>query len=178
NVNIDPSDLTRLQSINVAQVGGAAEPTTRIGISANLQSSQPLSAQLGSYNSATNSMAMYDPDLGVGVRPDFSMQVPVSDSKGGKRTIEIDFLRSATPNQWYAEVRAVPAGDVTTGAGLTNGQLATGTVAFTQDGRLDPANTTLFPDANNPTLTFGASNDPAPAAGRANWASTLGINGQ
>jgi flagellar hook protein FlgE len=178
NINLDPSDLTRLQSINVSQVGGAAEPTTRIGVSANLQSSQPLSAQLGTYNAATNSMAMYDPDAGTGVRPDFSMQVPVSDSKGGKRTIEIDFLRSATPNQWYAEIRAVPASDVVTGAGLTNGQLATGIVAFTQDGRLDAANTTLFPDPNNPSLTFGASSDGPPGAGQANWAAALGINGQ
>jgi flagellar hook protein FlgE len=177
-INSDPSDLTRLQSINVSQVGGAAEPTTRIGISANLQSSQPLSAQLGAYNATTNSMAMYDPDAGTGVRPDFSMQVPVSDSKGGKRTVQVDFLRSATPNQWYAEVRAVPAGDVVSGAGLANGQLAIGTVAFTQDGRLDATATTLFADPLNPTLTFGASDAAAPGAGQTNWAAGLGIDGQ
>jgi flagellar hook protein FlgE len=178
NINIDPSDLSRLSSINVAQVGGAAEPTTRVGLSANLQSSQPLSAQLGAYDPATNSMAMYDPDLGTGVRPDFSMQVPVSDSKGGKRTIEIDFLRSATPNQWLAEVRAVPASDVVDGTGLSNGQLAVGTVAFTQDGRLDTANTTLFANPSDPTITFGPSNAAAPAAGAVNWAAGLGIDGQ
>ena len=131
-ITTDPSDLTRLSSINVSAVGGAAEPTSRVTLSANLQSSQAQSAQLGTYNAATNSMAMYDPDLGTGVRPDFSMQIPVSDSKGGKRTIQIDFLKSATPNQWLAEVRAVPATDVTTGTGLANGQLAVGTVAFTQ----------------------------------------------
>ena len=178
NINSDPSDLTRLRSINVSQVGGAAEPTTRIDLSANLQSSQPLSAQLGVYNPATNSMAMYNPDLGVGVRPDFSMQVPVSDSKGGKRTIQIDFLKSSVPNQWNAEVRAVPATDVVTGTGLANGQLAVGTIAFTQDGRLDTANTTLFPDPQNPTLTFGASSAAAPGAGLANWGAGLGIAGQ
>jgi len=91
---------------------------------------------VGLYDPATNSMAMYDPDLGTGVRPDFSIQVPVSDSKGGKRTIQIDFLKSANPNEWYAEIRAVPASDVITGAGLSNGQLATGLVVFTPDGRL------------------------------------------
>lgn len=178
NINTDPSDLTRLTSINVSQVGGAAEPTTRVDISANLQSSQALSAQLGTYDPATNSMAMYDASLGVGVRPDFSMQMPISDSKGGKRTIEVDFLKSATPNEWYAEIRAVPASDVVTGTGLTNGQLAIGTVAFTQDGRLDTTATTLFADPNNPTLTFGDSSAAVPGPGLANWASSLGIAGQ
>lgn len=178
SINTDPSDLTRLTSINVSAVGGAAEPTTRVTLSANLQSSQALSAQLGTYDPALNSMAMYDPDLGVGVRPDFSMQVPVSDSKGGKRTIQIDFLKSATPNQWLAEIRAVPATDVVTGAGLANGQLAIGTVAFTQDGRLDPTNTTLFADPLNPSLSFGASDAAAPGPGVINWGVALGIAGQ
>ncbi len=33
----NPSALTSLQSINVSQVGGAVEPTTTIGINANLE---------------------------------------------------------------------------------------------------------------------------------------------
>ncbi|MFZ5668921.1 MAG: flagellar hook-basal body complex protein [Pseudomonadota bacterium] len=177
-ITTDPSDITRLQSINVSSVGGAAEPTTRAAINANLQSSQGLSADLGVYDASTNSMAMYDPDLGVGVRPDFSIQVPVSDSKGGKRTVQIDFLKSANPNEWYAEVRAVPATDVETGTGLTNGQLATGLVVFTPDGRLDSTATTLFPDPDNPVLTFGASADAAPGAGAFKWADSIGAAGQ
>lgn len=177
-ITTDPSDITRLRSINVSSVGGAAEQTTRAQINANLQSSQELSADLGVYNVATNSMAMYDPDLGTGVRPDFSVQVPVSDSKGGKRTVQVDFLKTANPNEWYAEVRAVPAGDVVTGTGLSNGQLATGLVKFTPDGRLDSAGTTLFPDPDNPLLTFGASADAAPGAGAFKWATGLGVGGQ
>ncbi|MCE3290274.1 MAG: transposase [Caulobacter sp.] len=176
-ITTDPSDLSRLASINVSNVGGAAEPTTRIAVSANLKSSQATSAQLGSYNAATNSMAMYDADLGTGVKPDFSIQVPVSDSKGGKRTVQVDFLKSATPNQWYAEIRAVPASDVVTGAGLTNGQLKTGIVAFTPDGRMDTDATTLI-DPDNPILSFGASADGAPGAGEVNWAAGLGIDTQ
>jgi flagellar hook protein FlgE len=178
DIPVDPSDLSRLRSVNVGSVGGTADPTTRVAISANLKSSQSLSADLGVYNAATNSMAMYDPDAGTGVKPDFEMQVPVSDSKGGKRTIAVSFLKSATPNQWYAEVRAVPASDVTVGAPLTNGQMATGVIAFTPDGRLDLANTTLFADPTNPSLTFGASADPAPGAGAVNWATALGVDGQ
>jgi flagellar hook protein FlgE len=108
---------------------------------------------------------------------DFSVQIPVSDSKGGKRTVQIDYLKSDVPNQWYAEIRAVPAGDVVTGTGLTNGQLKTGIVAFTADGRLDTAATTLL-DPDNPVLTFGASADGAPAAGGVNWATGLGVDNQ
>jgi flagellar hook protein FlgE len=178
NFNTDPSDMSRLQAINVGSVGGAAEPTTRVGVSANLHSSQPVSAAVATYNTLTNSMAMYDPATSAGVKPDFSLQVPISDSKGGKRTIEIDFLKSATPNQWYAEIRAVPAGDVVDGAGLANGQIRTGIVAFTADGRLDPANTTLFANPNAPEISFGASAAGAPAAGAVNWASGLGIAAQ
>jgi len=178
NFNTDPSDMSRLQAINVGSVGGAAEPTTRVGVSANLHSSQPVSAAVATYNTLTNSMAMYDPATSAGVKPDFSLQVPISDSKGGKRTIEIDFLKSATPNQWYAEIRAVPAGDVVDGAGLANGQIRTGIVAFTADGRLDPINTTLFANPNAPEISFGASAAGAPAAGAVNWASGLGIAAQ
>jgi flagellar hook protein FlgE len=183
NINTDPSDLTKLQSINVSQVGGAADLTTQIGINANLKSSQAVSAAAtgaaqaippaGSYDPVANSMAMYDGNNATGVKPDYSVQVPISDSKGGKRTVQLDFLKSATPNQWYAEIVAVPASDVVDGAGLANGQIRSGIVAFTADGKLDTVNTTLFP-AGNASITFGPSN----AAGAVNWAASLGIDTQ
>src|SRR5690606_2830597 len=147
NINADPSDLNRLRTINVGSVGGTAEPTTRVQLNANLRSSQAVSAEAtdaaavppgaNAYDPVTNSMAMWDAETGAGVKPDFELTIPVSDSKGGQRTIAISFLKSTVPNQWYAEVRAIPASDVVTGAGLANGQLKTGLVAFTQDGRLD-----------------------------------------
>ncbi|WP_296815051.1 flagellar hook protein FlgE [Brevundimonas sp.] len=180
-IAVDPSDLSRLGSINVGAVGGAAEPTTRVSLNANLLSSQPTSDELAAYDPLTNSMAMYDAETGDGVRPDFELQVPISDSKGGKRTIAISFLKSDVPNQWYAEVRAIPASDVVSGAGLANGQIRTGIVAFTQDGRLDVEAMqalgagALFPDPENATLTFGASDSGAPAAGQVAWASGLGV---
>ncbi len=173
----DPSDLTRLKAINVSSVGGTAERTTRIQVNANLQSSQLVSTEEATYNPATNSMAQYDADAGTGVKPDFSMQIPVSDSKGGKRTIQVDFLKSDVANQWHAEIRAVPADSVVCGPGLADGQLKTGTIAFLPDGRLDAANTTLL-DANNPMISFGASAGGAPGAGEVNWAAGLGVDAQ
>ena len=96
-------------------MGGTAEPTTRVQLNANIKSSQAVSAEAtdaaaappgaNAYDPVTNSMAMWDPETGDGVKPDFELTIPVSDSKGGKRTIQVDFLRSATPNQWHAEVR-------------------------------------------------------------------------
>ncbi|MDP2116778.1 MAG: flagellar hook protein FlgE [Brevundimonas sp.] len=194
NIATDPSDLNRLRTINVGSVGGTAEPTTRIQLNANVRSSQLVSAEAtdaaavppgpNAYDPAANSMAMWNAETGAGVKPDFELTIPVSDSKGGQRTVALSFLKSTVPNQWYAEVRAIPASDVVTGAGLTNGQLRTGLVAFTQDGRLDVqamealGAAALFPDPATASLSFGASDAGAPAAGAFNWAPSLGIDNQ
>ena len=281
NIATDPSDLNRLQSINIGTVGGTAEPTTRVQLNANLWDGQGVSPYVapvsktgvldnaatpgthdykvqytptgvanqwdvtvtegattftgtvtydaagnlttstlpggstttlqiaagppvvtvplanlglatsadakGRYDPATNSMAMWDPDATtpVGVKPDFEMTVPVSDSKGGQRTVAISFLKSDTPNEWYAEIRAVPASDIETGGGLSNGQMRVGKLAFTQDGRLDiakmqawPAGTGLFDDPTNATISFASSDSPAPGVGETKWATGLGIDDQ
>ena len=187
NVAVDPSDLSRLASINVGAVGGTADPTTRVSVNANLQASTTLSAAAtgvatsapGAYDPVANNMASYDPNAGTGVKPDYSLQIPISDSQGGERTLEVDFLKSATPNQWYAEIRAVPASSVQTVAPFVNGQVATGIVAFLPDGKLDEANTTLFgagPPTPDPIIDLGASAGPAGASGQ--WASALGVASQ
>jgi len=194
SITTDPSDLNRLRTINVGSVGGTAEATTRIQLNANIKSSQTVSAEAtaaaatppgaDAYDPLTNSMAMWDPETGAGVKPDFELTIPVSDSKGGQRTVAIAFLKSTTPNQWYSEIRAVPAGDVLTGAGLANGQIKTGLVAFTQDGRLDVdamaalGAQALFADPSVASLTFAASDSAAPAAGAVKWAPGLGIDDQ
>ncbi|KIC57175.1 hypothetical protein RM53_10115 [Brevundimonas nasdae] len=293
-ISTDPSDLSRLRSINIGSVGGTAEPTTRVQINANLRSSQESSsaasaqsykgvsdtatpavthdvsvrytrtganshdlviksgsqkidasatfdpttgaitgltingANAGSataigtpptqiqftpasgpaytinlsdvglgnenvaktkYDPSVNSMAMYnaDDDNPVGVKPDFKMNIPVSDSKGGQRNLEIRFLKSDEPNIWYAEIVSVPASDVIAGAPYANGQIKTGKIAFTPSGRLDvdtmkawPAGTGLFDDPTMATLNFGKS-DPANLtmpAGEVAWADGLGIAAQ
>ena len=302
DISTDPSDLSRLRSINIGSVGGTAEPTTRVQINANLRSTQAVSspaapqsykaiedttaptpgvhdvsvayeridannyavtlktgitkitgvatydaagaltgfvtnnanstngsatstatqmtitptsagvpgtpytldlADVGlttnniaktKYDPTVNSMAMYDADEDnpLGVKPDFKMNIPVSDSKGGQRNLEIRFLKSDQPNQWYAEVVSVPAEDVVTGAPYSNGQIKTGLIAFTPSGRLDidtmktwPAGTGLFDDPEAATLSFLESNpdntiDPNDPAdnGKIKWADGLGIAAQ
>jgi flagellar hook protein FlgE len=191
-VSPSATNLGALSPINVTALSSAPQLTTQVGINGNLQSSQAVSPAaaaaalsppgVGAYSatSTTDSMAAYNPTTGVGVPPDFTIQVPISDSEGGQRTVQLDFLKSSTPNQWYAEVVSVPPGDVTNATGVP-GQIASGIVAFTPSGALDPNATTLFggpPMPASPTLTFGASNGPAPTGNAVNWASSLGINGQ
>lgn len=186
-VNSDPSDMSRLRTINVGSVGGAAEPTTRVSLNANLKSSQaineaaqvPPPAGVTAYNPATNSMAMNSNNAATGVKPDFEITIPVSDSKGGQRNLTVSFLKSNVANEWYAEIHA-PAGTVTN----ANGLLKSGRVAFTQDGRLDvakmqgwAAGTGLFDDPTKAVLSLGSSDGAVPGANGA-WAAGLGIAAQ
>lgn len=289
-VAVDPSDMSRLRTINVGSVGGAAEPTTRVSLNANLKSSQaiepsvspshypanltggagavsvsykaaldasgsiipntydveivaaagtatgratflptgaldtlnitaptdgsvaidaatppttltfdalgtPINVSLSSiglsnineaktkYDPTLHSMSMYAMDPSTGVKPDFEITIPVSDSKGGQRNITVSLLKSEVANEWYAEIRA-PQGTVTN----ANGMLKSGRIAFTQDGRLDVAkmeswalaggpNDGLFDDPTNATLSLGSSDGVTPGADGA-WAPGLGIEAQ
>jgi flagellar hook protein FlgE len=173
----DPSDLSKLQSINVASFGGTADATTKVTLNANLNAGQAVSAAVaampagtGAYNATTNNMSQYLSDPTTGVKPDYTLQVPVSDSKGGQRTLQISFLKSQTPNTWYAEVTAVPASTVTTADGL----VASGTVTFNTDGKL-ASTSGLFTDPTNPVLDFAASGSGSPGL---QWADGLGISAQ
>ncbi|HUH24063.1 MAG TPA: flagellar hook-basal body complex protein, partial [Brevundimonas sp.] len=146
------------------------------------------------YDPSINSMAMYDgeDDNPLGVKPDFKINIPVSDSKGGQRNIEIRLLKSDQPNEWYAEIVAVPADDVITGGAYSNGQIKKGIIAFTPAGRLDvstmqtwPSGKGLFDDPANAVLDFGRSDpntiiDPANPADdyKVKWADGLGISAQ
>jgi flagellar hook protein FlgE len=190
-ITTDPSNISLLKPINVSTVGGAAGATTTAAINANLNSAQTISQASTDFGTAAadayspsaaggaNSMAAYNATTGTGTKPDFSITVPLADSQGGARSMQIDLLKSAAnPNQWYAEAHIVPASDVVEGAGLVDGQVSTGIIAFTSTGQLDTANTTLFGGGANPSVSFGASGAGAPAAGAVNWAPSLGIAAQ
>jgi flagellar hook protein FlgE len=139
-------------------------------------------AAVTKYDPVTNNMASYDPTTSpiTGVKPDFEIQIPVADTKGGKRTLAVSFLKSDVPNQWYAEIRAIPASDID---GPTDGLIKSGIVAFTPQGRFDTAAMTalggsalLNPSA--PLIQIGASSSTAPTAPAVQWAEGLGIDAQ
>ncbi len=196
SISVDSANLGSLSPINILQVANSAQPTTEGTVAANLNADQPVTAPATNagagtasapgYNADVNpatspatevSMTEYANNKATGVKPDFSVTVPVSDSKGGSRTVVVDLLKSATPNQWYAEVRADPPSDVQTDPNLPQGLIESGIVAFNPDGTLNTGATTL-----SNTIALGASSATAPAAGdgegAAKWATSLGVNGQ
>lgn len=168
-VSANPSDLTQLQTINLGQLGGTAEPTTELTLSANLLASQAISTAEATYDPTVSATNM----ASGGVDPDFVRSVQVFDSKGGFRTLTFAFLKSSTPNEWHAEIYVEPSSDIVNGTGLVDGQVATGTVAFTPSGLLDTANTS----SSLLNLSFLASGS-SPGAGQVAWATSLGIDAQ
>ncbi|AQR62443.1 transposase [Brevundimonas sp. LM2] len=188
DIPTDPSDLNKLTSINVGSVGGTAEATTRAQLNANLKSSQAVSADIATYSTATKSMSTYNATTGTGFKPDFQITIPVSDSKGGQRTVAYSFLKTANPNEWQAEVHVIPASDVDNGTTPPNGILKSGLVLFTQDGRLDidamkaravaVPGSMLFADPSTASLTLASSEAPAGTATVPKWKTSLGIDDQ
>lgn len=174
SLNTSPTDISKLQQINVRNLGGVVSPTTKVEINGNLNSDTPFS---GATAYAAGDMATYaaDPTDPAAVKPDYTIETQVVDSLGNKHTVAISFLKkdsTTTPadaNTWFAEVYAVPADDIEGGAVISSGD-----VKFTSDGKLDPTGTTLFGGANDFTIDIGASGSGATPA----WAESLGINGQ
>jgi flagellar hook protein FlgE len=168
----DPSDLSKIGPINVANLGAAVEPTGNLGISANLDQTTAVGAGAATYNASTDSMAQYAATSGAsGTAPDAApIELSVIDSVGGAHKFAVAFEKTSTPNTWNAEIYAVPASDVTS----TNGQVAAGQVVFNNDGSIDLADTTLFGAAGaTPQIALGGSGGTSPA-----WGTSLGIAGQ
>ncbi|SFI81821.1 flagellar hook protein FlgE [Caulobacter sp. UNC279MFTsu5.1] len=132
----------------------------------------------GAYDPATRSMSDYAEDPTTGVKPDFEIQIPVSDSKGGQRTVTLSLLKGPGPNEWFAELRAKP-GDLDNN---TNGLISSGKITFTTDGKLNSVGN-LFGGVTPTAINIGAS-DPTvanlapPAVTPPRWADGLGIDSQ
>lgn len=122
---VDTGSLTQLEPVRVSELTGTAAATSRIEVRANLQSTAPLQAVPAPGALAT----------GVAT-PEFSRSLDVYDAQGGAHRVKMGFVRTGA-NQWYAEIYAVPAADVT----QANGVLAGGPVAFNPDGSLNHAGT-------------------------------------
>jgi flagellar hook protein FlgE len=138
-VTANPSDLTALETINLTSIGGAAEATENVSINANFQASQAVSIAEATYAATASATNMASGT----VTPDFQRSIPIYDSQGAVRTLTLSALKSSNPNEWHAELHIEPASDVTTGATLVDGQVATGVIAFDAEGRIDLTNTTL-----------------------------------
>ncbi|HEX8233886.1 MAG TPA: flagellar hook protein FlgE [Caulobacteraceae bacterium] len=164
-VTADSANLNALKAINLLDIASTAQPTSTARILANLNADQTVSAQEATYG--PGGMAAYAADPTTGVKPDFSIQVPVADSKGGQRMIVLDFLKSDVANQWHVEVRSDPPENVT---GATDGLIASSDIQFDANGAIDPTSLAFLTN-----VSVGAS-DPAGTGVR--WADGLGIGAQ
>jgi flagellar hook protein FlgE len=143
----------------VSGIAGGAEATSRLSLSANLQSSETVSPAAATYNATVSANNMASGN----VTPDYQIPIQVYDSQGGLHTLTMSFLKQG-PNAWYTEVH-FPAAELTGGAPRIDGQIATGIVRFTPFGQIDLANTTL-----PTTLTINQN-----GGGGLQWAATMGL---
>ena len=170
SVSLNPSNLNDLEAVNLSNIGGTAQATGSVRINANLQASQAVSPAAATYAAGASATNM----ASGAVTPDFQRTIQVFDTQGGVRSITMSLLKSTTANQWHAELHVDPASDVTTGAGLVDGQIATGILAFDTDGVIDPAASTL-----PTTLNFlGSNNTAALGATDVQWAAVTGVGSQ
>jgi flagellar hook protein FlgE len=160
----DPSDLSKLQPINIKNLGAAVQQTTSVAITANVDQTTVVGAGAATYDTTTHSMAAYANSAGAsGTAPDAPpVEFSVIDSVGGVHKFSLAMEKSSTPNTWNAEVYAVPATDVSGTAGTP---ILSGKIVFNTDGSINTTSTTL-----PGTLTLGASGSAAPS-----WATSLGI---
>ncbi|MBI3675729.1 MAG: flagellar hook protein FlgE [Proteobacteria bacterium] len=135
-----PSDRNDLTAINVNNLAGKAEATTKISIQANLQAS-------------TTPVASYTPgDMTAGtVTPDFQRTINVYDSQGGTQPVQLSFVKTSA-NTWAYE--ATYQGDVTKIGGATNNPLATGSMTFNADGTLATADNSAVTPTGSISLTI------------------------
>lgn len=165
------------------QINAAGDTINFIDLGITAAAADDADAKAGKlYDPSTWSMSDYAADNTKGVKPDFEIQIPLSDSKGGQRTVTLSLLKAPGPNQWYAELRAKP-GDL---ANNGNGQISTGIVTFTTDGKLQNTGS-LFGSTSPTSISVQASGtplvvQPAPPAAQLPqppvWADGLGIDTQ
>jgi len=170
SVSLNPSNLNELEAVNLSNIGGTAQATSSVRINANLQASQAISPAAATYAAGASATNM----ASGAVTPDFQRTIQIYDTQGGIRSITLSLLKSTTANVWNAELHVDPATDVTTGAGLVDGQIATGVLAFNTDGVIDPANSTLPTNLN----FLGSDNAAALGAADFQWAAGTGVGAQ
>lgn len=123
--------LDRLQPVRLSQLAGTAAATTKIQTRANLSSTAAVTTPYTAGDIAN------DPSIAT-----FKRTMDVYDGQGNSHPVTIGFVKTG-PNSWEAEVYTDANGaEDALGVPVANGLLASGTVAFNEDGSLkslDPA---------------------------------------
>ncbi len=122
-----PTDRNDLTNINVNNLAGKAEATTKMSLKANLQSSTAVTSPYVAGDMAAGN-----------VTPDFQRTINIYDSQGGTQPLQVSYVKTAA-NTWSYEVTYQGAG-ANIGSPANN-VLATGTMQFNSDGTLATADT-------------------------------------
>lgn len=163
----NPSDLAKMSTIKVNNVGGTSAQTTNIGINANIDSRVVTGAdtERGNQTDALTAMDDYATDPTTGLKPDASIPFSVYDSQGGKQGFYLNLLKSdANPNEWFAEIRAA------SGVPVTPPVVASGKITFFSDGTIDMAPASTTPALTNLAINWDAT------SGLANQTVAVGLN--
>ncbi len=172
---LNDGSIDSLVPVSTSTLTGTAEATSKVRVRANLQASQKLNLDLGTYVSTDPAKNM----AGGQLEPDVTQSIQVFDAQGGSHNINLAFMRAdptvpGNENTWNVEVYAanpleLDVSQRQTAVGppvVTAGQLAKGVIKFNADGSLNLAGTTLL---SGGTPVLGLTNAITPT-----WASGAG----
>jgi flagellar hook protein FlgE len=120
------TDPNALQAINLSNLAGKGEETTKMSLQQNLQASDDIST---TYDFA-GGKTMYSGD----VDPEFQRTINVYDSQGGSQPLQISYVKTG-PNQWAYEV-AYTGPEANIDNGGDPNPIAHGTLTFDSNGAL------------------------------------------
>lgn len=138
NIPTNLGDLNQLETINVSGLTGTAKATTTVQLRANLQATQTVNPNIGTYNPADSAANMAS---GTGLAADFERSIPIIDAQGGTRSLTFAFLKSTNPNEWLVELYVPSPSNFALTPPNIDGQVASGTLIFNEDGTIDTVNT-------------------------------------
>ena len=117
-----PTNRTDMTAVNINNLSGKAEATTKMTLQANLQAS---TTPVGAYT-------VGDMEAGT-VTPQFQRTINIYDSQGGSQPLQISYVKTGA-NAWSYEVSY--QGNAANIGGASNNPIATGDMTFNSDGTL------------------------------------------
>ncbi|HEX4303754.1 MAG TPA: flagellar hook protein FlgE [Rhizomicrobium sp.] len=135
-----PTDRNDLTNINVNNLAGKAEATTKLSMKANLQASTAITTPYTAGAMAAGT-----------VTPDFQRTINVYDSQGGSQPLQVSYVKTGA-NTWSYEVSYQGAG-ANIGS-PTNNVIKTGTMSFNADGTLKTADTSAATPTGSIAVTI------------------------
>jgi flagellar hook protein FlgE len=147
-----------LEAINLSNLAGKGEETTKMSLQQNLQASDAVSS---TYDFA-GGKTMYSGD----VQPEFQRTINVYDSQGGSQPLQVSYVKTG-PNQWAYEAAYTGPESNIDNSGDPN-PIAHGTLTFDSNGALvDATNsdgTSNGDGSVNVTIPWNASSGLSPQA--------------